>query len=300
MPVLESRTLFEGADEINPDELGLVEVNNFNSNIDKVLRDHYKWQGKAVATIGLSLSPDNSKVTNGFFIVRGNIDLKEIKFACSHIWPECTTDATLAVSFPSANIFIFEEGGLWSNIVPASSIVHSYHSRDGSMMLGDERERHNIGEFSARMICQLSSTSQGRRGIVIKYMIVIFPSSADELASSPESRMPGWPGLKVGEGTFPLAPRPRNAWRCPVIPFIRPGAPFTEIPMAPTSNRLRAAISAIMRKAGQPDNLRSGANVLEKWEQIRMNPRIVTLNDPLIIWPQAAPVLETQGKNHCS
>ena len=77
MPVLTSKTLFSGDNHIDPDDLGRAEVNNFHSNVDAQLRAHFKWKNKATAAIGLSLSPDNSKVTNGVFLTRGNTGLKE-------------------------------------------------------------------------------------------------------------------------------------------------------------------------------------------------------------------------------
>lgn len=286
MPDVISSSLFSGTEKINPDDLGITEVSNFSTKVDSCLREHFKSQGKATGGIGLCLSPDNTKVVAGSFFVRGNLDIKEVKFHCNHIWPDSPKDVHIVINFPSADMFTFDEGGLYSDPLPSSSIVHSFHTRDGSVLLADAREILHIGDFSARIICQLSSTSNSKKGIMLKYMIIIFPCSADKLQDSPESRFPGWPGLKVAEGTFPLGPRPSTPWGCPIVPFIRPGAPYTEIPMAPSSRRLRAAISTIMRKTSQPDALRSGAHVLDKWERIRSNPRSISTAPALVTWPE--------------
>lgn len=297
MPDIAGKTLFSSGGDISPDDLGNTEVRNFNTSIDTNLRENYAWSGKATAVIGLNLSPDNEKVTNGIFAVRGSLDdAKEIRFKCSHIWPDSSDNTTMLVNFPSANIFKFGEGGLWSDLVPSQNIMHSFHGRDNRMINADEQEKRGIGDFSARMICQVSSTSSDRKGIVIKYMIVLFPGSAADLADSAESRFPGFPGLKVGEGSFPLGPKPSQTWQCPVIPFIIPGAPYEEIAMAPTSHRLRAAIAAIMKKAGMPDTLRNGALVLEKWERLRAHPRDLQDVPPPITWPSTTSLPEEQGK----
>jgi hypothetical protein len=71
MPELSSRTLFGGAEDICPNDLGCTEANNFNTNVDARLKNHFRWKGKAIATIGLSLSPDNDKVAGGMLVTRG-------------------------------------------------------------------------------------------------------------------------------------------------------------------------------------------------------------------------------------
>jgi len=296
MPDLVSSTLFKGSNDINPDDLGTTEVTNFNTSVDKQLRDHHRWQETMIGVVGLSLSPDNTKVIGGTFITRGKTGLKEKRLPCSNIWPNSSPVVLLVVNFPSANIFKFEEGGLWSNIVPSSDIIHSFHLKDGRVVLAEEREKLRIGDFCARIVCQLSSTSNGKKGVILKYSIILFPGAADEVCGNAESRFPGWPGLKFGEGTFPLGPTPTAAWRCPCIPFTIPGVPYSEIPMAPSSDRLRMVISAIMRATKQPDTLRNGEFVLEKWSQIRAHPRELSSNAPLVEWPQAPSVPEEQGK----
>jgi hypothetical protein len=66
----------------------------------------------------------------------------------------------------------FEEGGLWSDLVPSTRIVHSFLNGDNAVVLADERAHHGITDFCARMVCEISSTSNGRRGVVISYIII--------------------------------------------------------------------------------------------------------------------------------
>jgi hypothetical protein len=105
MPELSSRTLFGGSEDICPNDLGCTEVNNFNTNVDARLKNHFRWKGKAIATIGLSLSPDNDKVASGMLITRGLSGLKETRLACSVIWQDATPDYYLVLNFPTVDIF---------------------------------------------------------------------------------------------------------------------------------------------------------------------------------------------------
>ena len=88
MPELDRKTLFSGSSEINPDDLGRVEVSNYSTAIDNALFSHSDWNGKAVGVIGLTLSPDNSRVAGGCFVTRGDTDLNEFHSPCDQIWPE--------------------------------------------------------------------------------------------------------------------------------------------------------------------------------------------------------------------
>jgi hypothetical protein len=63
----------------------------------------------------------------------------------------------------------------------------------GNVVLAEERTRAGICDFSARMVCQVSSASEGRKGVIIKYTILLFPASQNTLAEIPESSsQAGW------------------------------------------------------------------------------------------------------------
>jgi hypothetical protein len=130
----------------------------------------------------------------------------------------------LVLSFPAADEFIFENGGLWSNILPDNNVSHAFYNaaegRGGQALLGeDERRQGTHTGFSLRMIAQISSLSSPTRGVMLKYVILLFPASAEELDDSPESRHAGWPGLKIAEGTMPMGPLPRNPGSVPSSRF---------------------------------------------------------------------------------
>ncbi len=71
-----------------------------------------------------------------------------------------------------------------------------------------------------------------------------------------------------------VIPKPTVPRQCPVVPFLRPGIPFNDLVMAPSGKRLGVAVSAFMRKAGQPDIRDNGRSVVRKWKEIRSNPRL--------------------------
>ncbi len=84
-----------------------------------------------------------------------------------------------------------------------------------------------------------------------------------------------------------MGPRPMVAWKCPIVPFVRPGVPFAELQMAPTEGRLRIYTAAIMRRVNQPDILNTGGAVAAKWEWPHSNPRELLFAQPTTTWPFA-------------
>jgi hypothetical protein len=173
MPDLVSRSLFSSEGEPSPSDLGNTEVTNFHTDVDNRLHENFKWKGKLAGAIGLTLSPDNTKVLNGVFLIRGATGMKEVRIPCNNIWAGISSDIFLALNFPSADVFLFSDGGLISNFVSSTHIVHSFHSPDCSVVLGDRRAELNITDFSACMMCELSGSSDGRRGIVMKHQILL-------------------------------------------------------------------------------------------------------------------------------
>jgi hypothetical protein len=299
MPDLVSRSLFSGEGEPNPTDLGSAEVTNFHTDIDNRLRENFKWKGKLAGAVGLTLSPDNTKILNGVFLARGATGLKEIRIPCKNIWAGSNSDVFLVLNFPFADIFRFNDGGLISNYASSTQIAHSFHSPDGSVVLGDRRAELNITDFSARMMCELSSSSDGRRGIVLKYQILVFPATYLEMFENPDARFGGFPGIKVADGNFPLLPRPSAPWGCPVIPFTLPGVPYEEMATAPSGCKMRNAISAIMRKSVQPVALHSH-EIAGRWEYLRTHPRLLEGVPPAVTWPPpTAEEPEQSGKTIC-
>jgi hypothetical protein len=155
------------------------------------------------------------------------------------------------------------------------------------VVLAEERTRAGIDDFSTRIVCQVFGTSDGRKGVIVKYNILLVPASQHTLAEIPESKYAGWPGLACHEGSFPMDPRPTVAWKCPIVPFVRPGIPYAELQMAPPEGRPRIYMAAIMRRVNQPDILNTGGAVAAKWERLRANPRELLFTQPTTSRPPA-------------
>jgi hypothetical protein len=102
---LSQRTLFSGMGDISPNDLGYAEVRNFSTAVDARLRDHFRWKGKAIATVGLSLAADNDKVLGGGLVTRGTTGFKEQRIRCNYIWEDCAEELYLAINVPTLDIF---------------------------------------------------------------------------------------------------------------------------------------------------------------------------------------------------
>jgi hypothetical protein len=291
MSVLDQTLFFSGADSLGDNDLGKLEVGNFHTDVDEALRTHFGWTGKAIGAVGLALAPDKLRVTNGFFLTRGQLDLKDKKMAANSIWGAAKPNINLVITFPMADVFHFDSGGLWSEFVPSSEVPHTFHDategQSGRALLSnDNRLEGTEPSFCLRMVTQLSSQSSAAKGVVLCAVIMLYPASADDVIAAVESKFAGWPGLKIGEVFMALGPRPTDKWQCPVLPFILPPAPFEEDDFAPACSKLRDAIAAIMRNARIHDGLKSGADVLAKWDKIRTNPRALMDKMPGICWPE--------------
>jgi len=295
MPDLGRNIHFGGEDDVAGEDLGDAEVANFSTAVDAALRQNFEWDGKAIGVVGLTLTPDNDRVASGLFVTRGETDLDEYRASCDLIWPAGPRHITFAIRISSLDTFIFSSGGLWSDIMPSHRFAHSFFDRNNAPLLG-ARDDDTWGEFALRAVCQLSSTSSGRKGVICKYTILLFPASAEELANTAESRFAGFPGLKIAEGHFPLGPAPSSRWQCPIVPLIRPGTPFADNDNAPSSVRLRFAVAAVMRKVVQPDIARSTGSLHSKWERLRTNPRELANVGPATTWPEHQDEEESLGE----
>jgi hypothetical protein len=102
---LSQRALFRGTGDISPNDLGYAEVRNFSTAVDSRLRDHFRWKGKAIAAVGLSLSADNDKVAGGGLVTRGVTGLKEQRIRCDYIWENSSEQLHLVINVPTLDIF---------------------------------------------------------------------------------------------------------------------------------------------------------------------------------------------------
>ena len=234
------------------------------------------------------------------------MELKDKKMPASNIWARANKDVNITIIFPKADVFKFNDGGLWSDLVSSSQVAHSFFDNtEGrgarALVPTDDRLAGTEEGFCIRAVSQISSLSSATKGVMLRVAIMLFPSNITDMSVIDHSTSPGWPGLKIAEVFAPLLPRPTATWGCPVLPFIRPVQIFAEDDVMPTSDKLREAVFAIMRNAKVHDGLKCGADALTKWGQISTNPRTMLDKTPSITWPMGeAPTTEdTSGKLVC-
>jgi hypothetical protein len=283
IPDLDKNINFGGEPNVSVEDLGKVEVSNFTSGVDAALHGNLDWSGKAIGCVGLMLSPNNDRVLSGVFITRGDTELEEYSVTFDQIWQEGPSHVPFCIRVKSLDAFTFSSGGLWSDLIPGERFNHGFYNKTSNnspiMGVADLGE----GDFCLRLVCQPSSTSSSRRGVICKFTVLLSPASVEELSSYPESQFASY---KIGDGHFPLGPVPSSRWRCPILPLIRRGTPFTELQNAPSSGRLWFAIAAAMRKFSQLDYARTATGLANKWEHIRSNPRELSDKAPATTWPE--------------
>ncbi len=191
---------FSGSPDITNNDLGRFEVANYATDVDDCLIEHCRWKRNAVAGVELSLSPDKLRVANGTFITRGDLGIRPKRMAANTIWSGAGANISLHLDFPSANVFQFHSGRLWSNFVPSSQVEYNfYDTTEGrnrrALLNTDERLVNTEPGFCLRMVCQLSNTSSATNGVIIKAFTLLFPSSAETINEAVESKFPGWLGL---------------------------------------------------------------------------------------------------------
>lgn len=291
------KSLFSGTGNISENDRKKLRVNSFAEGVETVLGD-FLWDGRAAATVGLTLSDDGKKVESGRFITRGRLEDRSIKVAASNIWEEADDSVVLTLNLSRAETFKFTDGGLYSQYADQSAVNYSLHSvTEGNApipIMAQERSEWQVGDFCLRQICHVSKSSTAKGGVALAYSVLIYPTSKEQLRQGSDlTASPSWPGLKVCSGEMLLLPRPTTPWGCPVLPILRTNADDGEIPSAAA---LRHAIGAIMGKAGLPDIMKDSQNLRAKWEHFAENPGEFSEKTAPIAWPKQPEPEPESGK----
>jgi len=293
------KNLFTGTkNDISVGDKQKIKVNSFSDNIETVLGD-FGWDSKAAGTIGLTLSNDNKKIESGRFITRGVLQDKILKIPAHHIWDAVDESIMLSIKLTRAETFTFREGGLYSQYVDEQAIAHSFYDAvEGQQpvpILAQEKEEKQIGKFCLRQVCQVSRSSSIKNGVIISYVVLIYPTSKDQLLQGSElAASPSFPGLELCAGTMQLLPKPTTAWGCPVLPLLRSNFEDNTIP---NSVAMRHAIGAVMTKTGNPEVVKDVSSLLHRWDNIADQPDTFVEAATNTTWPeQPEPESETGKK----
>jgi len=287
------KSLFAGGGRPSENDINKVLVNNFNTDTDNALKK-FGWDGSSgAAAIGLVLSVDNDTVEKSVLVLRGELEQKTMWIEAAKIWPGASSDVSLAVRFPTAEIFGFADGGMASELVPQELVTHGiYRVREGKqpeLLLDQDYEQAKVRGFSLRAMAALSKRSGARNGVVVKVTVLIFPEEKAAMLQRYEAAQQAtWPGTRLLEAYLPLLPRPTTPWGCPVLPLILPGAPMEDGSELPDGAELHQAIGATLRTAIAPNTARTAAALVTKWERLRSNPGEMAAKEPETTWPAGA------------
>jgi hypothetical protein len=213
---------------------------------------------------------------------------RSIKVAASEIWENALESVTLTIKLPRAEVFKFTDSSLYSQYVDEEAVTYYMHStlenRAPIPIPAQEKEEWQIGKFCLRQVCYISKSSTARGGVILTYVVLIFPTSKQQLLSGSElTANPSWPGLRLCSGEMQLLPRLNNPWKCPILPLLRTSLDDRS---TPTSTALRHAICAIMRKSSSPDITEDIARLLEKWEHFAAHPTNFVEKPAPVTWPR--------------
>ncbi len=239
------KLLFIGNEKnISKEDWEKTVIGNTTSDLTAALR-RCGWDGNGCCSVVLTLDADNSKGAGATFLMRGPTDGKTVAIETSKIWPGASSEATLAIKISDASLFTFSDGSLGSDIVAQERLQHTFYlmkeDRPSTPILEADYSEHGIKQFSLRLTACLSKNSSTKNGVIVKYTILLYPSSMEEMLARYEmAQSPAWPGLRIAEGHVPLLPRPTAAWGCPVVPLTILSGPRDSNTQPPDGEELRS------------------------------------------------------------
>lgn len=298
---------FKGKRDLNLDDLKKIAVESFNKDaIKKLVPD---WSGEVAGIVGLTLSNDNSRSIDGRFVLLGSL-CSEKRISAGKFWSQMDVPGTsgvqpetlsLCYSIPDCEIFKFPNGGLVSEYVDGDAVPHSFVRGDTQVQEDDLPDSY-LGFAIRAFIVPTRET-------YAKLSVLLYPLTKDMLASNhPLSDNPGFPGITLFSGEFPLLPRSLERplmknWGCPITPAIIPGADLDGSANMPRTPLIRAAVAQIMRKAVRPDAKLNYAHLIPRWNEI-FEHGISKLKEYQLdaLWPVPAVRNEefSEGRNHSS
>ncbi len=287
------KALFGGSEKLHRGDYEQAVIGNTTSDPAAALR-RFGWDGSGCSCIALTLDADNEKVGGATFLVRGPVDGKTVAVEANKIWPGASSDVTLTLKFSDASIFTFSDGSLGSDIVAQERIQHCFYltkeGRPPTPILEADYGEWGLKKFAARLTACLSKNTSAKAGVVVKYTIILYPASAEELLERYEmAQSPAWPGLRIMDGHLPLLPRPTDNWGCPIVPLVVPGGNRKAEGQLPDADELKRAIAHVMARTVVAETGRTGNAVLNKWEKMAGSPDELTVKRGDLAWPRPTP-----------
>jgi hypothetical protein len=299
MPDLDPN-FFRGTGDIPPDLVNSLTTTCLGESENRTLTQ-LGWEGQAVGSIGLVLSPDGNVVSRAQFSLHGRITEEVIIFQAAKLWDKVARDITVNIEPIDGGIFRFLGGTMFSDYTPQEAFKVSFYKGDQRIRAGEERQL-GIGDMCLRMFCHLDKSSNTRNGPHWKLTVLAFPNSVTDLEEENQlAPHPSWPGIKILEAKADFFPRAENALRgCPIFPLLSIEDRSSAITTIPTGATLRAAIATLCRTAALPSACASRAAMMKKGQEMLDNPPEHQGREPTIRWPKEAMPPAREGRNTVS
>ncbi|XP_023344977.1 uncharacterized protein LOC111714160 [Eurytemora carolleeae] len=274
-------------------DLSVDTVDDFGS----VLLSSVNWNKKTLGCLSVSLSADNLRVDEASFHLLGSLwDNKS--FHAASFWT--TVNPTqLTLSIPDLSIFTFPPGTLCSSYLSSDDCQFSF-SQNGQVVPPNLYQATGLSAFCLRLFVYPTSDSYA------KVIILIYPFPLTVLASNPLYLDQNFPGLKLADYEFSLAPpallSPINdTWGFPLAPAVFPGAEWNEDSSVPSGLRLRIALSQLLRSPILPEIKANVTGLKQRYAVLlEKGPSAIKPKFPTLIWPPATTVpptaLPAQGR----
>ena len=263
-PTIISGQKFLGSTPLTPEDFANLSVDGFGNPAETLLAN-INWSGEIVALTGIRLSPDNSRIVGSYIFLLGSL-LSRKRLNITKPWnlPAATY---LTLSIPNANLFVFNNGTLYSDYLDSSSFEFSF-SQHGSDVSLESLSALGYNGFSLRAhLAPISPT-------YTRIWVTLYPfSKAMLLSSHPLAINPNFPGLRVLEGDIPFTPLssgpPLNkAWGFPFSPAVLLGSELSDSPVLPSNTTIIAALSTMLRKPVRPELYASGSQLQARYADL--------------------------------
>ena len=280
------RALFGGEASMCISDLGRLETRNYSDGVDEALK-LFKWSGRTAGCVVLNLNADNSAVAGGQFMARGRLAKDAVKIEANKLWEAAESNLILTVQIPEAGVFTFGEGGLCSEYMESDNVEFcvTTNNRSAQVVLASDYGRKGIGAFCIRLVCYIAKASP-RYGVTLGYTVLIFPGNAEQVCDVSElTSSPSWPGLELAKGELNLLPLPSEPWRCPVLPLLLTGEPWTDEATHPPFEELREKIAWVMSTSEPAETCKTRKALVARWQKLANSPDDFSPKKSPLAWP---------------
>ena len=288
--VIRSAAGFSDPTDLSISVLRELSVNSVH-DFDTVLLSGVNWNKKTLGCLSVTLSADNLRVDEASFHLLGSLwDQKS--FHAASLWT--TVDPTqLTLSIPDLSVFIFPPGSLCSSYLSSEDCQYDF-SQNGQQIPPNLYQTTGLSSFCLRAYVHPTSDCYAK----VQFLIYPFPLSV--LASNPLYLDENFPGLKLADYEFPLAPpallSPINdTWGFPLAPAVFPGSDWTDNSGVPSGVRLRIALSQLLRSPILPEVKANITGLKQRYAQLLdKGSSAFKTKFPALIWPPATTVPATE------